>query len=180
MTDTEMTTIGEFAKSVGMTASALRFYDDVGLIRPARVDPVSGYRFYTDAQRPRATQIRQLRDIGMSLPAIACYFTASASDAARIMDEHVSSVTAEAAAVQRTAATIRASSSGSAHIELCSLPGPVLAAAVDQVLATTVHDPEAPVLSGVHLDVEPDSVSLSATDRYRFATRTLVQDGQST
>lgn len=59
---------------------------------------------------------------------------------------------------------------------MCELSGPVLAAAVDQVLATTVHDRHIPVLGGVRMETDLDSVSLTATGRYRLATRTLVPD----
>ena len=41
--------IGAFAQVSGVSAKTLRFYDQVGLLRPTRVDPRTGYRFY----RPR-------------------------------------------------------------------------------------------------------------------------------
>lgn len=171
-----MMSIGEFARTVGLTASALRFYDDAGLLRPERVDPASGYRFYSDSQIVRATLIRHLRDIDMSLPTIARYFAASEADAARLIDEQVAAATARALAVQQTAANIKASLADSAPTELCSATGPVLAVAIDQVLVTTVNDPEVPVLGGVHLEISPEAISFSATDRYRLATRTIVPD----
>ncbi|MFG2826586.1 MerR family DNA-binding transcriptional regulator [Streptomyces sp. NPDC048434] len=40
----ELLTIGTFARRVGLAPSALRFYDDCGVLRPARVDAVTGYR----------------------------------------------------------------------------------------------------------------------------------------
>ena len=39
--------IGEFAKLCNSTAKLIRFYDDVGLLKPDRTDAVSGYRYYT-------------------------------------------------------------------------------------------------------------------------------------
>ncbi len=42
--------IGVFAQRSGLTSSALRFYADSGLLRPAEVDPVSGYRYYSADQ----------------------------------------------------------------------------------------------------------------------------------
>ncbi|MCX4639442.1 MerR family DNA-binding transcriptional regulator [Streptomyces platensis] len=42
----QLLTIGVFARRVGLAPSALRFYDDCGLLRPARVDAVTGYRRY--------------------------------------------------------------------------------------------------------------------------------------
>jgi DNA-binding transcriptional MerR regulator len=52
-------TIGEFARRTGLSAKALRLYDERGLLRPIRVDPVSGYRYY------EATQIQQARTIAL-------------------------------------------------------------------------------------------------------------------
>lgn len=166
--------IGAFAKLAGLTASALRFYDDAGLLRPAQVDPVTGYRFYSESQLVRASQFRQLREIGMPLPTIEQFFIAGSEEAARLIDEQVTKVAAEAVGIRQTAARLKESLDDGTCLSLCVLPGPILAAAVDQVLATTNHDPEIPVLAGVRLEVDPDAISLTATDRYRLATRTLV------
>ncbi|AIY17296.2 DNA polymerase III subunit beta family protein [Pimelobacter simplex] len=172
--DPELMSIGAFARRAGLTASALRFYDDAGLLRPERVDPLSGYRFYSEPQLARALRVRQLREIGMPLPTIGRFFAASAAEAARLIDDQAARVAAEAHSAQQAAAALKASLGESACLTLCVLPGPVLAAAVDQVLAATAHDPEVPVLGGVRLEAGPDAVSLTATDRYRLATRTLV------
>ncbi|MDR2280128.1 MAG: MerR family DNA-binding transcriptional regulator, partial [Gordonia sp. (in: high G+C Gram-positive bacteria)] len=47
MDDSELMAIGAFARRTGLTASALRFYADAGLLVPAWTDPSSGYRFYS-------------------------------------------------------------------------------------------------------------------------------------
>lgn len=169
-----MMSIGAFAELSGLTASALRFYDDAGVLRPEQVDPVTGYRYYTDSQRTRASRLRQLRDIGMSLPTIGQFFIASPEQAVRLIDEQVAKVAAEAVVVRETAARLVESLDDSSCLTLCVLSGPMLAAAVDQVLATTIRDSEIPILAGVRLEVDPDSISLTATDRYRLAVRTLV------
>ena len=55
MDGTELITVGQLARHVGLTAKALRHYDRVGLLAPARVDPGTGYRFYRAEQvAPRA------------------------------------------------------------------------------------------------------------------------------
>ncbi|MET9428437.1 MerR family transcriptional regulator [Streptomyces sp. NPDC003036] len=59
--------IGAFARRVGLAPSALRFYDDCGVLRPARVDEVTGYRFYAPGQEPRAALLRRLREAGVPL-----------------------------------------------------------------------------------------------------------------
>ena len=47
-------TIGEFAKVSRLSLKALRLYDSLGLLPPARVDPDSGYRYYSEVQLERA------------------------------------------------------------------------------------------------------------------------------
>jgi serine/threonine protein phosphatase PrpC len=63
-------TIGEFARAVRLSPKALRLYDELGLLTPARVDPVSGYRFYEPAQLERARLVAWLRRLGMPLARI--------------------------------------------------------------------------------------------------------------
>ena len=50
---TRLLTIGEFAARTRLAPTALRYYDDAGLLRPAAVDAGSGYRRYAPAQVPR-------------------------------------------------------------------------------------------------------------------------------
>ncbi|CQD16631.1 MerR family transcriptional regulator [Mycolicibacterium conceptionense] len=166
--------IGAFAKLAGLTASALRFYDDAGLLHPEQVDAITGYRLYSEKQLARALQLRQLREIGMPLPAIGRFFSAGTQEAAQMIDDHVAKLAAEATAMQRSAATLKASLADAAHLNLCTLSGPVLAAAIDQIVATTMHNADIPILNGVRLESNPDTISVTATDRYRLATRTLV------
>lgn len=69
----ELMTIGDFARAAGLTAKALRLYDDLGLLRPARVDAGSGYRRYVPAQLERARLVARLRLLGMPLAReVAC------------------------------------------------------------------------------------------------------------
>ncbi|WP_240619519.1 MerR family transcriptional regulator [Blastococcus sp. TF02-8] len=63
-------TIGEFARAAGLTAKALRLYDETGLVRPAEVDAHTGYRYYRDDQLDRARLIARLRMVGMPLDRI--------------------------------------------------------------------------------------------------------------
>ena len=59
--------IGAFAQVSGVSAKTLRFYDQVGLLRPTRVDPRTGYRFYRSRQLEDLAAIVELRDAGASL-----------------------------------------------------------------------------------------------------------------
>lgn len=66
----ERMSIGDFAREARLTPKALRLYDEMGLLVPAEVDPVSGYRYYTADQLDRATLVAQLRLVGMPLTRI--------------------------------------------------------------------------------------------------------------
>jgi serine/threonine protein phosphatase PrpC/DNA-binding transcriptional MerR regulator len=61
---------GEFARASGLTRKALRLYDELGLLTPARVDPQSGYRYYAPAQLEQARLVAWLRRLGMPLASI--------------------------------------------------------------------------------------------------------------
>lgn len=56
-----MMRIGEFALQSGLTVKALRHYDEIGLLVPARVDPETRYRTYSGAQLRAAVMIQVLR-----------------------------------------------------------------------------------------------------------------------
>ncbi len=65
-----MLTIGEFARASRLSPKALRLYDELGLLTPARVDPVSGYRLYEPGQLEQARLVAWLRRLGMPLARI--------------------------------------------------------------------------------------------------------------
>jgi DNA-binding transcriptional MerR regulator len=62
-----MFTIGDFARHGRVSVRMLRHYDATGLLRPARVDPASGYRFYEASQLARLNRIIALKDLGFTL-----------------------------------------------------------------------------------------------------------------
>ena len=59
--------IGDFARASGLTAKALRLYDELELLVPAKVDEFNGYRWYAPEQLGRARLVASLRLIGMPL-----------------------------------------------------------------------------------------------------------------
>ncbi|MFD3581671.1 MerR family transcriptional regulator [Streptomyces sp. NPDC058683] len=63
-------TIGAFAKACRLSPKALRLYDELDLLRPARVDPDTGYRYYAVEQLERARLVAWLRRLGMPLARI--------------------------------------------------------------------------------------------------------------
>ena len=74
--------IGEFARFTRVTVKMLRHYHDIGLLPAARVDPVTGYRYYAAAQLPRVNRILTLRGLGFRLDEIATMLAAEEPDSA--------------------------------------------------------------------------------------------------
>ncbi|MEU5460338.1 MerR family transcriptional regulator [Streptomyces althioticus] len=66
----ELLTIGAFAKASRLSPKALRLYDELGLLTPARVDPDTGYRRYAPGQLEQARLVAWLRRLGMPLARI--------------------------------------------------------------------------------------------------------------
>lgn len=62
--------ISEFARMTQVSAKALRLYDELGLLKPAHVDPFTDYRFYSADQLPRLHRIIALKELGFSLEQI--------------------------------------------------------------------------------------------------------------
>lgn len=52
-------TIGEMAKLFGINAKTLRYYDEIGLIRPEHTDPMTGYRYYSTGQFERTKFLKK-------------------------------------------------------------------------------------------------------------------------
>jgi DNA-binding transcriptional MerR regulator len=65
-----MLRIGEFSALSHTSVKTLRFYDGVGVLRPACVDRYTHYRYYAPAQIVDIAVIRRLRGLGMSLAEI--------------------------------------------------------------------------------------------------------------
>jgi DNA-binding transcriptional MerR regulator len=62
-----MFSIGEFSRHGRVSVRMLRHYDAIGLLRPAFVDPASGYRFYQAGQLSDLNRIIALKDLGFTL-----------------------------------------------------------------------------------------------------------------
>lgn len=93
-----LVTIGEFARSSRLSAKALRRYDELGLLRPALVDPVNGYRYYDGTQVGTARLVAWLRRIGMPLAGIKEVVALDAGAAAAAIRTYWAQVEAETAA----------------------------------------------------------------------------------
>ncbi len=62
-----MIKIGDFSKIAKISIRMLRHYDQIDLLKPAYIDPSSGYRGYLMDQLPRLSRIIFLKELGFSL-----------------------------------------------------------------------------------------------------------------
>jgi effector-binding domain-containing protein len=69
--------IGDFSRLSRISVKALRYYDEIGLLKPVQVDRFTGYRYYSADQLPRLHYILALKDTGLSLEEIATLITNS-------------------------------------------------------------------------------------------------------
>jgi DNA-binding transcriptional MerR regulator len=80
----ELLPIGRFARLSGLTVKALRHYDTLGLLTPARVDPVTRHRWYAADQLGRARRIRRLRALDLPLAEVRAVLAAPDGGLARL------------------------------------------------------------------------------------------------
>jgi DNA-binding transcriptional MerR regulator len=137
----QLLSIGRFAAITGLTVTALRHYDEVGLLAPAHVDPATGYRWYETGQAPRADVIRRLRAVDLPLDEVAAVVDA-VGDADRVralLDVHERRLTERAAA---TLAIQDQLSTLSKELEAMAPPTTEEGAAVGPVAAVRIfsHD----------------------------------------
>lgn len=187
-----MRSIGELARDSGLGVSALRFYDRAGVLVPAWVDPVSGYRWYEPEQLEEARLLARLRRAGMPLPDIRLVlagWSGADTDLVRnLLRAHLCRLEDGLSDARREFSALRAlldhrenamASLRTATVQL-SGAAPELAAALDSVRFAVSTDPELPMLGGVLFDIEGGSLHVVATDRYRMAVaraRTTGHDG---
>lgn len=104
--ESEWVTIGAFARASGLSQKALRLYDRLGVLVPARVDPVNGYRHYAPRQVERARLVARLRQLGMSLADVRRVCEAPGAEAAREVRDFWVRAEAESAARRDLAALL--------------------------------------------------------------------------
>jgi DNA-binding transcriptional MerR regulator len=66
----EMLKIRDFARLAEVSMTTLRYYDEIGLLKPIQVDPETGYRFYTMDQLPHLHRILAFKELGLGLTQI--------------------------------------------------------------------------------------------------------------
>ncbi|MFP3992349.1 MerR family transcriptional regulator [Streptomyces sp. E11-3] len=176
-----MRSIGEMARDSGLGVSALRFYGRAGVLVPAWVDPVSGYRWYGPEQLEEARLLARLRGAGMPLADIrlvlAGWSSADTDLVRKLLQAHLcrlerglsdarSEFSAVRALLERRENSVTLLRTAAVRL---AVSAPELAAALDAVRFAASADPELPMLGGVLFDIEGDALYVVATDRYRMA-----------
>ncbi|MDY7084522.1 MAG: MerR family transcriptional regulator [Actinomycetota bacterium] len=165
-----MISIGEVARASGLSVSALRFYDSAGVLVPAEVDAVTGYRRYSGDQVRAARLIAGLRRVGMPVAEIALAVRDRPADVRRRLDDHRQRLETGLADAKRELLRIHALLDLEENLMTrIALPSSALAAALDAVRFAAGTDPELPMLQCVLFDVTDGALTLVATDRFRMA-----------
>ncbi|MEW1639241.1 MerR family transcriptional regulator [Streptomyces sp. NPDC093801] len=184
-----MRSIGETARDSGLGVSALRFYDRAGVLVPARVDPVSGYRWYGPEQVDEARLLARLRRTGLPLADIRLVLAGwpgpDTGVVRQLLDAHLRRLERGLAEARSEFSTVRSlfdrqenpmTALRTAHARV-SVPAAALAAAFDTVRFAAGTDPELPALGGVLFDLDGPTLHLVATDRYRMAVAEVHTSG---
>jgi DNA-binding transcriptional MerR regulator len=80
-------TVQKLGKLAGISTRTLRYYDEIGILKPARINS-SGYRIYGQAQVDRLQQILFYRELGLNLESIKATVTASNFNGTIALREH--------------------------------------------------------------------------------------------
>ena len=104
--------IGEVSDIVGVSTRTLRYYEEEGLLVPART--ANGYRRYTPADLDRLQEILLLRHMGMSVAEIPSALSATEDERRRTLARHLETLRAER---ERLDALIRTVENTIEHIE---------------------------------------------------------------
>ncbi|MEV4950216.1 MerR family transcriptional regulator [Streptomyces sp. NPDC053755] len=97
--------IQEIARKAGTTSRTLRHYGERGLLEPSRIG-ANGYRYYDQAALVRLQRILLLRELGLSLPAIA-EVLAGQRDTSAALRTHLALLEQERERIGRQIASVR-------------------------------------------------------------------------
>lgn len=180
-------TIGEFARATGISASALRFYHDCGVVVPGEVDQVTGYRYYHRRQVAQALVLRHLRGAGLRLAQVRPLLAAPPPVVREALAEHLDAME-NALHEARASASAALSLLATGQRGVSVVGGGELADAAWRACRSADRSPERAgdlaVLSGVLIEVRDGELTLVASDQYRLVVQSLpldnAEDGEGT
>lgn len=105
----KLLTIGQFAAMHGINKKTLMWYDEIGLFRPASVNPENGYRYYDYHQSPVLETILLLRDLNVSIHEIQDFMKdRSAGNLKQLLEEKMADLDKQIAHLQAVRTTLSA------------------------------------------------------------------------
>ena len=167
-----MLTIGDFARHGQVSVRMLRHYDSTGLLRPARVEPGSGYRYYETGQLGRLNRIIALKGLGFTLGQVRA-----------MLDEQVSAEQLRGMLLLRRAelqSQIAADTSRLAQVEarlsMIEMEGAMPA---DDVQVKRIPAVRVAELTAIAAGLEPSSIGPVIQPLYRELGERLARAGQT-
>jgi DNA-binding transcriptional MerR regulator len=95
-----MYTVGQLGKRIGLSRSALLYYDEIGLLSPS-ARSASGYRLYSEDDARRLERIMTYRDAGLSLDVIGRLLQTDDASAPALLERHLQKVNEEIARLRQ-------------------------------------------------------------------------------
>lgn len=176
----DLLTIGVLAQRCGLSRSALRFYDECGLLPPAAVDGSTGYRYYASSQVGDAILVKRLRAAEMPVSELRQFLAAGEGERREMLQAHADRLEERAGALRRAIGEVLGELDRPGPDERplsCTVEGRALSSGLSQVMFAAARGEHRPELSGIWLEVRDCSLRLVATDSYRLAIRDLVLEG---
>lgn len=98
-------TVQKLGNLAGVSTRTLRYYDEIGILKPARIN-LSGYRIYGTAEVNRLQQILFYRELGVDLESIKKIVTAPSFDGTSALKEHREKLLAKREQLDRLIANV--------------------------------------------------------------------------
>jgi DNA-binding transcriptional MerR regulator len=130
--------IGDFSRMTQLTVKTLRHYHEVGLVVPARIDPSTGYRYYSPAQVPTAQVVRRLRELNMPIADVRAVLASEPGERNVLISGHLGRLEQELATTRSAVESLRAildrpgSASAIEHRSVPATPAVAVQATVDR------------------------------------------------
>ena len=135
--------IGEFARLTHLSVKSLHHYHEVGVLVPARIEVVSGYRRYSLSQVPEAHMIRRLRALEMPLAGVRSVLRARDIETRdELLRDHLAHMQSELARVESMVASLRALLGGAPtlRVERRHIPAQTALVSSDLVTSRQIGD----------------------------------------
>lgn len=100
--------IGDFSRMTHLSIKALRHYHELGVLEPAEIDPMNGYRYYTPDQIPAAQVVRRFRELGMPVDEVReIIHTPEPSERNQVVVAHLKRMESQLNQVEDTVRSLR-------------------------------------------------------------------------